>query len=100
MCTLFFVCRSAWERSVVKIVQPLLIACAVAVLGACAPTQTAQQVPPPPPAPVAPPPMAAVPAPAPEVPYVAPAPRKRYVHRHRHVVVRHVRHHRRHKKAE
>jgi hypothetical protein len=75
---------------VVKIAQPLFVACVVALLAACAPTQTVQAPPPPPP-----PPPVAMAAPAPEVPYVAPAPRWRHharCWRHCHVVRHHHRH--------
>jgi len=76
---------------VVKLAQPLLVACVIGLLAACAPTQRAAVAPPPPPQPMAPPPLAAAPAPGPEL---APPVRERVVRKHRRTV-RHVRHHRR-----
>jgi hypothetical protein len=75
---------------VVRLVKPLLVVGLVALLGACAKTQTAEVAPPPPP--VAPPPIVA-PAPVPEVPYVAPPrAKKRVVVRKHRKVVHHNRH--------
>ena len=92
---------SAWERTVLKLAQPLFIAGLVTLVAACAPTHTVQQAPPPPPPPLAtapPPPPMVAPAPPPEMAYAEPAPR-RYVRRHHRKWCRcaPVRHHRRHR---
>src|SRR5690242_6013431 len=82
----------AKEKPVPKIVQPLIVTAAFALLAACSSPQPA-----PPPASMAPPPgPMAAPAPPPEEPYVAPStgPRKHYAVHHR--KGKKVVHHRRH----
>jgi len=97
MCALLLLARSAWERSVVKLAQPLFVACVMGLLAACAPSHRAEVAPPPPPLPMAPPPLAApAPLPAPEI---APPVRERTVVRKHRRVVRETRHHRRVKKT-